>query len=105
MCYMNPLKYHPDALSELHAAPHYYQENELIEVGANLVAELKAALSDIAEHPQRWKRVLENVHSYGPTRKFKWRIVYVNLPDEVLVIAAYYGGAEDPLYWLERLAD
>ena len=43
----------------------------------------------------------------GPTgqrRNSKWRIVYVEQAREVLVIAAYYGGAVDPLYWLERLA-
>ena len=102
---MKALLYHPEALGEVHEAARYYYENDLIEVGDSLVSELNSALSDIAEHPQRWKKIVENVQSYGPTKKFKWRIIYVDLPREVFVIAAYYGGVEDPLYWLERLAD
>jgi hypothetical protein len=101
---MKPLIFHPDALGELHAAPRYYYEEDLLNVADELVAELNHALNEITEHPQQWKRILENIHSYGPTKKFKWRIVYVELPDNIFVIAAYYSGAEDPLYWIERLA-
>lgn len=75
-----------------------------MEKGDALVAELNRALNEIAEHPQRWKRILQNIHSYGPTKKFKWRIVYVEQAQEIFVIAAYYSGVEDPLYWVERLA-
>jgi hypothetical protein len=99
------LLYHPEALGEVHAAPNYYYDQDLIEVGDHLVQELNSARSEISEHPHRWKKILENVRSYGPTRTFKWRIVYTEQALEVFVIAAYYGGIEDPLYWLERLAD
>jgi hypothetical protein len=71
-------------------------------MGDALVAELNHALNEIAEHPHRWKRILDNVHSYGPTKKL-WRIVYVEEARQVFVISAYYSGAEDPLYWIERL--
>ena len=69
-----------------------------------MVAELDQALDKIAANPSRWKRILGNIHSYGPTKKFKWRIVYVEQAGTVFVIAAYFSGAEDPLYWIERLA-
>ena len=36
---MKILLYHPDALGELHAAPRYYYDNDLIDVGDNLVAD------------------------------------------------------------------
>jgi hypothetical protein len=77
---------------------------DLLEVGDALVAELNRALDEIAEHPHRWKRILDNIHSYGSTKKFKWRIVYVEQVQDIFVIAAYYSGVEDPLYWIERLA-
>jgi hypothetical protein len=70
-----------------------------LETGDALVAELNQALNEISEHPQRWKRILENIQSYGPTKKFKWRIVYVEQAQEIFI-----SGAEDPLYWIERLA-
>lgn len=101
---MKPLKFHPEALGELHVAPVYHYDSDLFDVGVALVDELNHALSAIAEHPQRWKRILHDIHSYGPTKKFKWRIVYLERPQEVFVIAAYYSGVEDPLYWIERLA-
>jgi len=68
------------------------------------VSELDGALDQIEAHPRRWKKILDNIHSYGPTKKFKWRIVYIELAQEIFVIAAYYSGEEDPLYWIERLA-
>jgi len=101
---MKPLVFHPEALGELHVAPVYHYEKDRLDRGDALVAELNQALTAIAEHPHRWKRILENIHSFGPTKKFKWRIVYVENAKEVFVIAAYYSGVEDPLYWIERLA-
>ena len=86
---MNSIFYHPEALGELHAAPHYYYENDLIEIGDQLVAELNATLSDLAEHPARWKKVVEGIRACGPTKKFKWRIVYMEQGHDVFVIAAY----------------
>jgi ParE toxin of type II toxin-antitoxin system, parDE len=101
---VKPVKFHPDALAELHRAPQYYYETDLLEVGDALVAELNHALDEIGRQPHLWKRILENIHSYGPTKKFKWRIVYIEQPRDVFVIAAYFSGEEDPLYWIERLA-
>jgi len=101
---MKPLKFHPEALGELHVAPIYHYEGDRLEIGDALVAELNGALNEIAEYPGRWKRILENIHSYGPTKKFKWRIVYIEQAQEIFIIAAYYSGVEDPLYWIERLA-
>ena len=98
------MKFHPEALGEIHVAPIYHYEKDRLEIGDALVAELDRALNEIAEHPHRWKRILENIHSYGRTKKFKWRIVYVERVQEIFVIAAYYSGMEDPLYWIERLA-
>jgi hypothetical protein len=99
-----PLVFHPEALEELHLAPLYYYENDLLEVGDALVTELNHALDAVTASPRRWKKILENIHSYGPTRKFKWRIVYLERAREIFVLAAYFSGEEDPLYWIERLA-
>jgi plasmid stabilization system protein ParE len=101
---MKPLLYHPEALGELQEAPQYYYKNDSIRAGDALVAELNSALEQIAEHPSRWKKILADVRAYGPTRKFKWRIAYLERSRDVFVIAAYYGGVEDPIYWIERLA-
>jgi plasmid stabilization system protein ParE len=40
--------------------------------------------------------------SYGPTRKEKYRIAYVETADEIIVIAIYYSGSADPTYWANR---
>ncbi len=101
---MKPLRFHPEALGELHVAPIFHYDNDLLEVGDALVAELNRALTEIAERPGQWKRILETIHSYGPTKKFKWRIVYMERARDVFIIAAYHSGLEDPLYWIERLA-
>ncbi len=101
---MKPLLIHPEALGELQEAPLYYYDDGNIKSGDELVAELNLALEQVSERPGSWKRILEDIHSYGPTKKFKWRVVYVDQPQSVFVIAAYYSGVEDPLYWIERLA-
>ena len=91
-------------MGEIQVAPIYYYENDLLEIGDALVAELDRALDQIAEHPGRWKKIIENIHSFGPTKKFKWRIVYIENAEKIYIIAAYYSGEQDPLYWIERLA-
>jgi hypothetical protein len=101
---MGGLIFHPEAFEELRLAPQYYYDNDLTEIGDSLVAELERATDEIEAHPHRWKKVFQNIHVYGPTRKFKWRIVYVVRDSSIFVIAAYYSGAEDPFYWIERLA-
>ena len=60
---LKPLKFHPEALGELHVAPIYYYEMDCFETGDALVAELNHALNEISEHPQQGKRIFENIHS------------------------------------------
>ena len=40
--------------------------------------------------------------SYGPTKKEKYRIAYVETDNEIVVLAIYYSGLADPLYWVRR---
>ena len=40
--------------------------------------------------------------SYGPTRKEKYRIGYIETNDQIVVLAIYYSGSRDPLYWVGR---
>jgi hypothetical protein len=101
---MKPLAFHPEALGELHVAPVYHYDTGYPEVGDALVDELNHALNEIAEHPHRWKRILQDIHAYGPTKRFKWRVVYVERAEDVFILAAYYSGVEDPLFWIERLS-
>jgi|SRR5580658_2331750 plasmid stabilization system protein ParE len=66
-------------------------------------AEILKGLLAIAAKPDGYGYVPGyDFRSYGPTRKEKYRIAYVETAHEIIVIAIYYGGAPDPLYWVER---
>ena len=53
----------------------------------------------------RYKKVIDDFRSYGPTKKFKYRIAYHIDADSVFIIAVYYAGSADPLYWIDRFLD
>ena len=66
--------------------------------------EILKGLNAIAARPARYGYVFgQTFRSYGPTKKEKYRIAYDEMKDEVVVIAIYYSGLPDPLYWLERV--
>ncbi len=44
----------------------------------------------------------QTFRSYGPTKKEKYRIAYIESETEIIVLAIYYSGSHNPLYWIDR---
>jgi hypothetical protein len=47
--------------------------------------------------------VVPGLRAWRPTKKYQWRIGYTERIDDIVILAAYYSGAEDPLYWIDRV--
>jgi plasmid stabilization system protein ParE len=66
--------------------------------------EILAGLLAIQKKPNGYGFVAGTTYrSYGPTKKEKYRIAYLEADNEIVVVAIYYSGLADPLYWLDRL--
>ncbi len=65
--------------------------------------EIEKGFAAIAAKPKHFGFVAGYLfRSYGPTKRHGFRIAYVETADEVIIVAIYYGGAADPLYWVGR---
>jgi len=65
--------------------------------------EIEKGFAAIAARPKHFGFIPgQPYRSYGPTRRHGFRIAYVETADEVIIVAIYYGGAPDPLYWVGR---
>lgn len=66
-------------------------------------SEILKGLLAIADKPNGYGHIPGfTFRSYGPTKKEKYRIGYIEKNDEIVVLAIYYSGSPDPLYWVER---
>jgi hypothetical protein len=100
---MKPLLYHPEALDELANASSYFHEHALVSNADELEAELLQALHDLQSDPNLHPEVVPGLRAWRPTKKYQWRIGYTVRKDDIVILAAYYSGAEDPLYWIDRV--
>ncbi len=74
-----------------------------IEKADRFRAEIEKGFAAIAAKPKQFAFIPgQPFRSYGPTRKHGYRIAYVETVDEVIIVAIYYSGAADPLYWVGR---
>lgn len=99
---MKPLLYHPEAMTELECAPKYFQEHFLISNADELESELLQALQELQADSDLHPEVAPGLRAWRPTKKYQWRIGYTVRKYDIVVLAAYYSGAEDPLYWIDR---
>jgi plasmid stabilization system protein ParE len=99
------LRFHPSARAEYDAEYIYYLDQGKLEKADEFENEIESSLDRIVAHPARYRRILDQFRSYGPTKKFKYRIAYLMRPESIFVVAVYYSGAADPLYWTDRYLD
>lgn len=45
------------------------------------------------------------IRTYGPTKKFLYRIGYIEEEHFIYILAFYYNGEADPLDWTSRIDD
>ena len=99
------LRFHPSARVEYDKEYLYYLDHERLEKADAFESEIEKAFDLILTHPLRYRKILDQFRSYGPTKKFKYRIPYLIRPESFFVVAVYYSGAADPLYWMDRYLD
>ncbi|WP_438031196.1 type II toxin-antitoxin system RelE/ParE family toxin [Sorangium sp. So ce233] len=89
----------PAALAEAEEAAAWYAERDP-RVAARFADEIEAALTRIAEAPDRWPS-----HRYGTRRerltRFPYLIVYRDEPARILVVAIAHA-KQRPGYWSKR---
>jgi hypothetical protein len=67
-----------------------------------LEAELLQALHELQADPSLHPEVAPGLRAWRPTKKYQWRIGYTERTHDIVILAAYYSGAEDPFYWIDR---
>lgn len=91
---------HPAALNELVEAASYYDARKP-GLGREFDEAVHAALLEIADHPTRWPRLLENVRRYR-LKRFPYGIVYRVRADAIDVVAVMHLHRRTG-YWMDRL--
>ncbi len=91
-----PIRYLDIARQEYEAEIDYLITNGLGERALRFQAE-----NDIRRKPNGYG-FIEGYRSYGPTKKEKYRVNYIETDDEIIIVAVYYTGLGDPLYWIGR---
>jgi toxin ParE1/3/4 len=94
--------FHPEALEEYQAAAHWYEKRGKV-LSLRFVDAVEDAIWKIAEAPERWRIVDEDVHRCL-TRVFPYGILYTIEPDFVLLVAVMHLSRE-PGYWKHRLTE
>ena len=98
---MKPIRYLDAARLEYEDEIDYLIKNDKGDRALRLQAEIDKAEIDIRKKPNRY-RFIEGYRSYGPTKKEKYRVNYIETNDEIIVVAVYYTDLPDPYYWIGR---
>ena len=93
-------EFHPEALEEYQEAVNWYAERGT-PVALRFVEAVEEAVSKVAEAPERW-RILEEDVRRCLTRVFPYGILYTIEPEFVLIVAVMHCSRE-PGYWRQRL--
>ena len=98
-----PIRIIGEALAEHERQYDNLFDHSVIKAERYRVEILKGLLA-IAAKPNGYGYVTGKPYrSYGPTKKEKYRIAYLETDDEIIVVAVYYSGSPDPLFWVERV--
>jgi hypothetical protein len=66
-------------------------------------SEVLIGLKEINAGPKKFAYLPGRIYrSYGPTKREKYRIAYVEIENRIVVLAVYYSGIANPLYWEGR---
>lgn len=96
------LHFDPAAFAELEQAAEGY-EAQRSELRRQFVAEVRAGLGQILEHPRAWQPLGRSVRRYRLSR-FPYGIVYEVHDDQILVVAIAHLHRK-PGYWKRRLTE
>lgn len=94
-----PLSIRPDAEAEIAEAHDWYEERRP-GLGADFLSEVRKALADIEEFPERYPVVRNDVRRRLLNR-FPYSILFLTEPKETVIIACFHG-RRDPKRWHSR---
>jgi plasmid stabilization system protein ParE len=93
-------RFHPEALEEYQKAVDWYSKREKA-LALRFVETVEEAVLKIAEAPERWRTIEEDVHRCL-TRVFPYGVLYTIETEFVLIVAVMHCSRQ-PGYWRERL--
>ena len=97
---MKPVIVHIEAEMELWNAVDWY-ETKAPGLGLELEEEIRYALADIQDAPDRWPK-----RKYGTRfkllKRFPYAIYYLELPESIWIVA-YAHTKRKPYYWRDRI--
>lgn len=97
---MKPYRFLPEADTEFQEQIRYYDE-QAAGLGDKFIAQVEAAISHVREYPDSGAPVSRNLRKHV-LRAFKHNLLYVNAPEEIIVIAVA-PHRRRPRYWRRRL--
>ena len=95
-------RFHPEAFEDYQQAADWYAQRGS-PLALRFVEAVEDAILKVAEAPERWRIVEEDVHRCL-TRVFPYGVLYTIEPEFVLIIAVMHCSRE-PGYWRRRLAE
>ena len=97
---MKPYRFLEDADAEFQEQIRYYDE-QAAGLGDRFISDLEATVRSIREYPESGEATSTNLRK-RVLRVFRHTIFYVNLPDEIIVVAVA-PHRRRPRYWRRRL--
>jgi plasmid stabilization system protein ParE len=98
---MTELRWHPAAAREAQSARLWYRfEQDAPEVARRFQTTLQRALEQIAQAPERWPILVDDLRK-RPLRGFPYRVIYQVRGDHVLIVAVMHERRR-PEYWRDR---
>jgi plasmid stabilization system protein ParE len=98
---MTELRWHPAAAREAKSVRRWYRvDHDAPEVARRFQTMLQRALSQIAEAPERWPTLVEDLRK-RPLGGFPYRVIYQVRGDHVLIVAVMHERRR-PEYWRDR---
>ena len=97
---MKPLKFHPQAASELEASVIFYNER-VPGLGSQFFSLVTACAAQIQKDPKR-SALRQDGTRKRVLHRFPYHLVYRDEPGHVLIVAVAHG-ARRPGYWRQRL--
>jgi plasmid stabilization system protein ParE len=97
---MTPVRFLQPAEQEMLNAAHYY-ELQVAGLGDAFLDKIESATSDIAEHPERWPIVRQNIRR-RLIHRFPYSLLY-RIESQSVVILAVAHLHRHPSYWIKRI--
>jgi len=93
-------RFHHEALAEYEADIRYYKKRQP-GLQNRFVAAVEDVIGRILEHPERWRRIEQEIQRCL-TRTFPYAVIY-SVQGEMVFIIAIAHGSREPDYWKHRV--